>query len=519
MGRSECPAASGGIGGALEPFGETTNLLAPFNVNTQSVRTRFWDGQDNFFRDDLTLVKGNHLFTFGGQYQHNFNFHQRSDNGGGINFTPTYQLGSSGGTGAGSLDLTELHNEGYPTSTTASRVAAAALGIVTAAQVAYTRSGPTLALNPPLTHAFDKSTIPYYNVYFSDTWHMKRSFTLSYGMGWTLEMPPTEASGKQTVLVDAAGEPVKTLDYLASKQAAALKGEVYNPEIGFTLVGNVGKGDKYPYNPFYGSFSPRVGVAWNPHFDADSLAGKIFGTENTVIRGGYGRVYGRLNGVDLVLVPLLGVGLIQPVQCTKAMNDGTCGSVNPTISTAFRVGVDGNTAPIPAPSATLPQPVYPGYNNAASSAAEGLDPDFRPNVSDSFDLTIQRQLSRKQTLELGYIGRLIHHEYQPYNLNVVPYMMVQGGQNFAQAYAALETALGCTKSAGACGANPAPQPLPRKRSLKLRSPAPAIALATQAALRLLWPTNSATSTQQAVWNIWSDLDNGNFNFNATQVPP
>jgi hypothetical protein len=51
-----------------------------------------------------------------------------------------------------------------------------------------------LALNPPLTHAFDQSTIPYYNVYFSDTWHMKPSFTLTYGMGWTLEMPPTEAN-------------------------------------------------------------------------------------------------------------------------------------------------------------------------------------------------------------------------------------------------------------------------------------------------------------------------------------
>ena len=37
-----------------------------------------------------------------------------------------------------------------------------------------------------------------------------------------------------------------------------------------------------------------------------------------MIRGGYGRTYGRLNGVDLVLVPLLGTGLIQPVQCIGA---------------------------------------------------------------------------------------------------------------------------------------------------------------------------------------------------------
>ena len=55
--------------GAMEPIGENaTYALTPFNVNTQSIRTRFWDGQDNFFSDNLSLLKGNHLIQFGGQY-------------------------------------------------------------------------------------------------------------------------------------------------------------------------------------------------------------------------------------------------------------------------------------------------------------------------------------------------------------------------------------------------------------------------------------------------------------------
>ena len=83
---------------------------------------------------------------------------------------------------------------------------AAALGIVSIAQIAYTRSGPNLAFNPPLTPAFDQSTIPYYNVYFSDTWHMKPTFTLTYGLGYALEMPPVEKSGKQIEVVDASGQ-------------------------------------------------------------------------------------------------------------------------------------------------------------------------------------------------------------------------------------------------------------------------------------------------------------------------
>ncbi|MEI4861384.1 hypothetical protein Q8G41_27735, partial [Klebsiella pneumoniae] len=89
---------------------------------------------------------------------------------------------------------------------TTDRYMAAMLGIVTDSQVAYTRTGANLALNPPLTPAFDQSTIPYYNVYFSDSWHMKPSLTVTYGLGYTLEMPPTETNGKQVLLVNSANE-------------------------------------------------------------------------------------------------------------------------------------------------------------------------------------------------------------------------------------------------------------------------------------------------------------------------
>ena len=512
---NNAPPQASGLGGALEPFGESaTEALVPFNVNTQSIRTRFWDGKDHFLRDDVTIIKGNHLFQFGGQYQHNFNYHQRSDNGGGINFTTTYQLGDS--SGAGIVDLTGLGG-GYPITKTSKRVAAAVYGMVTDSQVAYTRSGADLTLNSaPLTHAFDQSTIPYYNVYFSDTWHMKPSFTLTYGMGWTLEMPPTEKNGKQEVIVDDSGEPIKTLDYLAQRKAAALAGQVFNPELGFALVANVGNGKKYPYNPFYGSFSPRVGAAWNPSFDADSLAGKIFGHGSTVIRGGYGRIYGRLNGVDLVLVPLLGIGLIQPVTCTKALSSGACGPANPTASTVFRIGVDGDTAPLPAASPTLPKLIYPGYNSASGSASEGLDPDFRPNVIDSFNLTIQRQTSRNSKIEVGYIGRIIHHEYQPVDLNAVPYMMSVGGQNFAQAYAALEKALGCATSAAQCGVNVpnsfTPQPF-FESALSGTGYCTGYANCTAAVVA----NELGNLTSQSVWSLWSDLDNGGFNFPRTMM--
>ena len=506
------------LGGALEPFGETTLALTPYNVNTQNVRTRFWDGQDNFLRDDSTMLKGNHLFTFGGAYQRNYDYHQRSDNGGGINYSPTYLLGDSAGGGLVSFSST---NPAGVAANTWGRTSAAILGIVTDAQIAYTRSGSDLALNPPLTHAFDQSTIPYYNVYWSDSWHLKPSFTFTYGLGWTLEMPPTEKNGKQIELVDAAGQQLSVQTYLKQREDAALQGQVYNPAVGFALVGNTGDGQKYPYNPFYGSFSPRVAAAWNPNY-TDGFLGKVFGGNKTVVRGGYSRVYGRLNGVDLVLVPLLGTGLIQPVDCRTNNMNGTCnGPVS--VANAFRIGTDGNIAPIPAASPTLPQPTFPGINSVSAAAGEALDPNFRPNVVNSFDFTIQRQLSNKFILELGYIGRKISNEYQPININAVPYMMTIGGQQFAKAYAAVETGLGCATSFAACGAQ-----IPTTKAAQMAyansfTPQPFFEKALNpaycagfssctAAVVYNEGIASTNLTTQSVWSLWSDLDNGNFNF-------
>ena len=330
----------------MEPFGENaTNVLAPVNLDTQDVRTRFWDGHDNMIRDDVSWVKGRHFFQFGGTYQRNWDYHQRTDNGGGINYQTVYWLGASVGTTNG------MNMTGYvPAAITTSQLSnwnrdyGAVLGVPGVTQIAYTRTGANLTLNPPNTPAYDQSTIPFYNLYVSDSWRMKPSFTLSYGLGWTLEMPPTEAQGKQIVMVDANNKPLDTEAYLKNRETAALAGQVYNPEIGFSLVHNVAGNPKYPYNPFYKDFSPRIAAAWNPRFD-NGLLGSVFGNNKTVMRGGYSILYGRLNGVGLVLIPLLGDGLIQAVQCVSPLMSGACaGSGGSTPNTAFRIGPTGTAS-------------------------------------------------------------------------------------------------------------------------------------------------------------------------------
>ncbi len=520
------PPSLPGLGGVLEPFGEySTTSLTPYNVDTQDVRTRIWDGHDHFMSDNVTWLKGNHLIQVGGQYEHDFAFHNRTDNGGGINYTTTYQLGDS--SGGGLVGLSGLAAAGVPTSsTTNARIIDAVLGIVTDSQVAYTRTGSNLALNPPLTPAFDQATIPFYNIYLTDTWRAKPNLTFNFGVGYAIEMPPLEKTGKQVALVDANNIPIKTSNYLAARQSAAMAGQVYNPQIGFALVGNTANGGlKYPYNPYYGSISPRLSVAFNPHFEHDTMAGHLFGESGTVIRGGYGRVFGRLNGVGLVLTPLLGPGLIQGVQCRTALSNGTCASTNPTDSTAFRIGVDGLVAPLAAVAPNLPQPFFPGYNGAATATASVLDPTFRPNAVDSFNLTVQRQLGHKMLLEVGYIGRVIRHEFEPLNINSVPYMMGLGGQTFAAAYANIESSFGCTTSSGLCRATtnaatakaavyPSVSPQPFfETALAGTGYCTGYANCTQAVVR----KETSHIGNQQVFNLWSDLDAGGFNFPRTMM--
>ena len=432
-----------GVGGLLEiaPAGtagsaESTAALIPFNVNTQSVRQRVWDGQDKMLRDDVTWVQGNHLLQFGGLIQRNHDFHTRTDNGSTVNNQIVYQVAFNN-IGGFTIPSTASAN-----SNLYKNLLTSVYGMVGLTQVIYTRAGSDLHLLPLGTLAQQSSKIPTYNVYFSDTWRMKPTITFNYGLGYTLEMPPVEKEGRQVELVDQNGALIHTDQFLAARQAAALKGQAYAPILGFETTGNLKI--KYPYSPFYGGISPRVSLAWNPNFKS-GLLHKLFGDGETVIRGGYSLAYGRLNGVNQVLVPLLGPGPLQSVTCGAALSNGTCGSSN-TVANAFRIGPDGLVAPLAAPTATLPQPYLPGFTqngilNPAAGDATVLDPDYKPEKVQSFDFTIQRNIGRKMFIEVGYIGKKATNIFEEIDIDSVPYMMTTGGQSFAKAWANMYIAI------------------------------------------------------------------------------
>ncbi|WP_220464940.1 carboxypeptidase-like regulatory domain-containing protein [Granulicella sp. 5B5] len=509
------PQVSGAVG-AIEPLGEnTTTVLSPYNVNTQNIRTRIWNGKDNSFTDNLSKLKGDHFIQVGFSYQHNWNYHQRTDNGASINYTPTYQIGDAGGGGTATYSAAGLGSVGANASSNYARLLDTYYGIVTDTQVAntYSNVNGTLTLNPPNTPFGAKVSIPFYNIYATDTWHATKSLTLSYGLSYSIEMPPSEANGNQVQWTDTAGDAIHLDQWLTNRKNAAAAGQIYNPTIAFALLKNTLGNHKYIYNPYYGGAAPRISFAWNPKFQNKLLA-KAFGDSATVIRGGYGRIYGRLNGSPEVLNPLLSPGLVLGTRCQYVQPSttaaGTCLQSGYTDATTYRYGVDGIsplTASAP-PPATLPQPYRPGVDGPGVSIASPLDPTLRPSDVDTFNLSIQRQINRKMLIEVGYIGRLIHHDYIYKNPNQVPYNLSYGGQTFESAYVAIETALGCTVSSSICqkSATPtsiAPQPFFEAALGGTGSAYCGATSCTQAVL------NKQTSKfrQQDIFSLWQVLDN------------
>jgi hypothetical protein len=120
-------------------------------------------------------------------------------------------------------------------------------------------------------------------------------------------------------------------------------------------------------------------------------------------------------------------------------------------------------------------------------------------------------MSIRVTIEIGGISRWIHNEYQPININSVPYMMTMGGQSFASAYAAVEKAMGCTASQVAC------QSATVASTLATLAPQPFFEAALAGTGFCNGSPNCTTALvngefgnfqSQAVWSLWSDLDLG-----------
>jgi hypothetical protein len=504
------------LGDELPPGSEPgpgTSLM-PINVNTQQSRQRLWDGHNADFRENMSWLKGKHFFQFGGEFLHDWwHFNRYDDIVSGLANTVVDNLDWNSGqitipassqpipctatVGANCLPSTELPewNELYTE----------ALGLVAQSQTLVSRSGSNLNLNPIDTPLDSYMLVHTFNLFASDSWRIKPNLTFTLGLTWGYQTPPYAPNGAQDMLVDSSGNPLSVFTYLQNRLTAAEAGGTYAPIIGYSPVREVGGpgGTRYPYQPFYGAFQPRVALAWTPHASGGWL-GTVLGNGATVFRGGYSRFYDRGEAISLLTDSVLGDGFLQPIDCSAPTVGGTCaGFGNTTPSTAFRIGTgtggNGGAAPLPPIPQTLPIPVEPGINSGYISAeSAGINNYLPPGYADEVNFTIQRQFKGNVLVEVGYVGNWDHNLYQGIDLNDVPWMMKLNGQTFAQAYDNLWMELTNGKPVTV-------QPF-FEAALAGSAYCGSFASCSAAVAANEGPTGTGNLTAEYVTSLWSDLD-------------
>ena len=440
-----------GTTGSMMVGGDNDNELQPITYRTGTARQRAWDSHSPGVRENLSWQRGTHLLRFGATYDRTRAVFWRDDGQGSLT-VPEYNISVTSGinipstyrppTCAGALTTNCLpSNQASNWNTEYAEM----LGMVDQAVLLGTR-GSNLAANPQGTVLSTDVNWGIYSLYATDSWQILPTLTINYGLNWGVDMPAQEASGKQIIAVLASsGQVLDPVAYLQARQQAALNGQVYNPLIGMDPIGALHR--DYPYNIVYKDVAPRIAIAWNPKI-AGGLWGWLFGNGKTVFRGGYGRLYDRLNGVQKVINPLQALGFGQTLTCLGPSTTGQClGSSGVNPATGFRVGVDGSTIPIPALSATASVPLIPGNSSVAganqpfSSETYNISPSYEPSPNNSWNFTMQREMRGSSVLEIGYIRRTASQLYAPVDLNQVPFFMKDGGQTFAQAFDAIAAQL------------------------------------------------------------------------------
>jgi hypothetical protein len=420
--------------------------MGPLGLAVGTVRQREWRAHNWTWSDNLSWVKRNHLLQFGGSVRRNAIQFWRDDaqsavaqrvyiltNGTYLNIPSTYQP---------PICSASLTTNCLPSSQVSSwnNLYSGALGLVDRATLVATRDA-NFKVNPMGTPLGTDSTYNEYSIYANDSWKVVPSFTVNMGLNWSAEVPETEVAGKLALAFDASGKEIIPSEYLAQRQRAALAGAVFNPLVNWKPIGNSSR--KYPYDPIWRNFAPRIALAWNPGF-GEGFLGKMFGNRKTVLRAGFARLYDRLNGVQKVIDPQQVLGFTQTLLCPGPTATGQCtgaSGINPL--TGFRVGTDGSTIPLPSYAVNQPIPIIPGNttvsnaNQAFANASTQMAPIFRPAINNSYNLTLQRELRGGTILEIGYIRRDAKNLLAGQTLNQAPYMMVYGGQSFAKAFDAV----------------------------------------------------------------------------------
>jgi hypothetical protein len=232
-----------------------------------------------------------------------------------------------------------------------------------------------------------------YEFYIQDTWRVRPTLTVSYGVRYSLYSPPWETNGQQVAPFPGFND---LFERRKAGQAQGIPSNVH-PRVTFDLSGPANDREHfYPWD--YNNWAPRISAAWSPRFTGGVLGG-LFGDQKSVFRGGYSIVYDRIGLALARSYDTSGVAFGM-----SAIVGNPFGSIVITTPQRFTSvsSVAGLPAIPPAPPGGFPATPPFGIELLVSGM---IDDGNTTPYAHTYNVTFERQLPGDFSVEVGYVGR------------------------------------------------------------------------------------------------------------------
>jgi hypothetical protein len=259
------------------------------------------------------------------------------------------------------------------------------------ANLVYDANGQLQNVGTPTVRAFATQE---YEAYFQDSWRMRPNFTFNYGLRWSTSTPVYEKNGLQVV------PNISLTDYFNQRRASADAGVPFTDPISFILGGKTNNGPGY-YKQDWNNFAPSVSFAWSPNL------GKVLGKDGkAVIRSGFRVTYDRIGSqlaVNFDLNNLAGFTSARNINANTF--DVIAGELGPQFT-----GFNPDVRSLPFPGSTGPIPTTLQFPLTVPSDEDqrievSLDQGITTPYNYSFNFSYGREIGKGLSFEASYVGR------------------------------------------------------------------------------------------------------------------